>query len=250
MGYDQMNINMAAFRTIKSFVLRKGRMTKAQTLALKTLWPNYGIDYSTGEVFESKKFFPKQAPTVLEIGFGNGQTLLQMAKQYPEVNFLGIEVYQAGIARLLMDLHSANISNVRVISGDAINILQDYIPDKSINIVQLFFPDPWPKTRHHKRRLIQSGFVSLISKKLLVGGIFHFATDWEDYAKHALIVMKDDSNFVRLDNKVEDILLTPQNANAHLLTRSTTKFELRGQKLGYDIYEFMYLLQNLFSNDF
>jgi tRNA (guanine-N7-)-methyltransferase len=220
-------------RKVKSFVLRKGRITTSQQTALQTLWPKYGVDYRDNKLLNLATIFTKKAPIVLEIGFGNGQTLVQTAKQYPELNFIGIEVYQTGIARLLMDIHREQLSNIRIIQGDAIDILCDYIPNSSISTVQVFFPDPWPKARHHKRRLVQPNFITLISNKLIKKGIFHFTTDWADYARHTLEIMESNMEFVRIDNNIKNI-------DTLVLARNTTKFEQRGRLLGHNIYEFIF----------
>lgn len=227
-----MNIN-ARFnlRTVKSFVLRQGRLTARQALALQELWPKYGVDCQPDKKFDLAAIFPRPAPVILEIGFGNGKTLLQMAKQYPEFNFLGIEVYKTGIARLFMDMHMGSITNLRVINGDAVDILRNYFPDARAHIVQLFFPDPWPKTRHHKRRIVRTDFVNLVASKLVENGIFHIATDWADYARQVLEILEVNTKFVRLDNAMTTI---------PTLSRGITKFERRGLQLGHNIYEFVF----------
>ena len=186
------------------------------------------------QVIDLSTIFPKKAPIVLEIGFGTGATLLAMAKQYPEFNFLGIEVYKTGIAKLFIELDKTPVANLRVIHGDAVKILTQHILSSSLQIVQLFFPDPWPKARHHKRRIIQTDFIKLIAKCLVINGILHIATDWADYARHIIEIFADSDNFLRL-NSLE--------ANNLVLNRTTTKFENRGLKLGFIVFT------NLFFNE-
>lgn len=221
-------------RTVRSFVLRKGRLTKAQDTALQTLWPEYGISCVPEELLDLAALFQRDAPTVLEIGFGTGHSLMQMALQNPAMNFIGIEVFQTGIATLLAEIKKYSVTNLRLLHGDAVEFLTNNIPDASLSIVQLFFPDPWQKARHHKRRIVQPNFVSLISKKLITNGLFQVATDWDNYAKHILAVMATKPEFKKLDQA------TSMQQTLH---RMVTKFENRGTKLGYNISDFAFLLQ-------
>jgi len=221
-------------RTVRSFVLRKGRMTKAQDACLQTLWPEYGICCASDELLDVAALFKREAPTVLEIGFGTGHTLIQMALQNPAMNFIGIEVFQTGIATLLAEIKKNSVTNLRLLHGDAIDFLTHNIPDASLSIIQLFFPDPWQKTRHHKRRIVQPSFVSLVSEKLITNGIFHLATDWENYATHILDVMTAKPEFKKLD---------AETSAKKTLNRLVTKFENRGTQLGYAIFDFAFLLQ-------
>ncbi len=218
-------------RTVRSFVTRKGRMTRAQSSSLQELWLEYGISCKPDELVDLEAIFQRKAPTVLEIGFGNGKTLLHMARQHPTMNFIGIEVYQSGITQLLADIHKESLTNIRIFMGDAVEILRNNIPNSSLNILQLFFPDPWPKARHHKRRIIQPNFVSLVSDKLLAKGVLHVATDWENYAMHILEVMYNQHEFIKLDNAI---------SYGQILERIVTKFEQRGCQLGYKIYDFAF----------
>ena len=175
-------------RPIRSFVRREGRMTVAQRRALTQLWPRFGLD-SGGAMLDFAASFGRDAPLVVEIGFGNGESLLAMAAAQPQKNFIGVEVHRPGVGQLLMLLAERGIGNVRLVCDDAKEFLEQRVPDASLDGVQLFFPDPWPKARHHKRRLVQSEFVQLVRRKLRIGGQFHMATDWQHYAEHMLAVM-------------------------------------------------------------
>lgn len=213
-------------RTIRSFVLRAGRITVAQQQALDTLWPHYGI--KPGEdLIDFASAFGREAPIILEIGFGNGESMAKMAEQHADHGFLGIEVHRPGVGHLLQLIHARQLTNVRLIIDDAVDVLAQNIPDASLAGVNLFFPDPWPKKRHHKRRIVQPGFVELIAGKLKPGGLFHFATDWQDYMEHAAIVMAGSKYF------------TPVAVNL-ALPRPATKFQRRGQKLGHGVWDLVY----------
>jgi len=218
-------------RRIRSFVRREGRLTKGQQRALDELWPIYGIDNGNA-VINLNKEFHRDAPKVLEIGFGNGLSLAQMAGDFPENDYLGIEVHRPGVGSLLLLLRDRKIGNVRVMCDDAVDILQHRIEDHSLDRVQIFFPDPWHKKRHHKRRIVQVDFIALIARKLKTGGILHMATDWENYAHHMTEVMKKMTEF---DNtsKNGDYVKRP----AH---RPLTKFEQRGQRLGHQVWDLVY----------
>lgn len=201
----------------RSYVLRQGRMTPAQTRALTELWPQYGIDLS--------QKIPITDPTCLEIGFGMGNSLVTQAKNHPEMQFIGIEVHQPGVGSLLLQLEKNQLSNVAIISHDAVEVLEKYIPDHSLSVIQIFFPDPWPKTRHHKRRLIQPEFVKLLHQKLKPHGILHLATDWENYAEQMQEVISASKLF---------------EPSAHSLERPPTKFEQRGRKLGHGVWDLVF----------
>jgi tRNA (guanine-N7-)-methyltransferase len=213
-------------RTIRSFVLREGRLTAAQQRALDEFWPQYGIEPKPGETLDFPALFGRRAPIVLEIGFGNGATLAEMAHAHPQYDFIGIEVHRPGVGHLLQLLHARDTRNVRVICADAADILQQHIADHSLARVNLFFPDPWPKKRHHKRRLVQDAFVLLLAGKLEQGGVFHFATDWENYMRHVADVMARAPQFA-------------PDADGGL-ARPITKFELRGRKLGHGVWDLVY----------
>ena len=218
-------------RPIRSFVLRTGRLTNAQQKALDNHWQDYGIDYSN-TLLDFEATFGNKNPVTLEIGFGNGESLLEQAINNPDRNFLGIEVHTPGVGHLIHGAQQAGISNLRVIRHDAIEVLNHQIPENSLDRVQLFFPDPWHKKRHHKRRILQDDFVENIRKHLKVGGHFHMATDWENYAEHMLETMGQHQGFFNIagnDRFVSAEGLRPQ-----------TKFERRGLKLGHGVWDMVY----------
>ncbi len=217
-------------RKIRSFVRREGRMTAAQQRALQELWPRYGIDSHT--MIDPSALFGRSAPVTLEIGFGNGDTLLDMARASPESDFIGIEVHRPGVGRLLQALEEQHISNVRVMCDDAVEILQHNLPDHCLQRVLLFFPDPWHKKRHHKRRIVQPGFIGLLARKLQHGGILHMATDWENYAQHMLEVVSASSAFRNCAG--------PGHYSGKPAWRPTTKFERRGQRLGHGVWDLLF----------
>ena len=217
-------------RAIRSFVLRQGRLTKGQQIALKHLWPIYGIEYAESKL-NLPNLFERDAAITLEIGFGNGDSLATMAKAAPERNFLGIEVHRPGVGRLLHLINEYELSNVRVIHHDAVEILKQRIPSHSIDRIQLFFPDPWHKKRHHKRRIMQPEFIQQIHSLLVTGGIFHLATDWENYAQHMRKIMEASNNF-------QNLCTSPFSTRPD--DRPLTKFEKRGLKLGHGVWDLLY----------
>lgn len=218
-------------RTIRSFVKREGRLTQGQQQAIETQWPKYGVDYSE-QFLNFSALFNRDAETVLEIGFGNGDSLCEMAVASPEKNFVGIEVHRPGVGRLLNTIEASAIENLRVSNQDAIDVLEHQIPDQTLDRVQLFFPDPWHKKKHKKRRIVQNKFIEQLAKKLKPGGVFHLATDWEDYAKHMLSVLNSSELF---ENLSEDNTFVPKPAE-----RPTTKFEKRGQRLGHGVWDLLF----------
>lgn len=220
-------------RQIKSFVLRQGRLTKGQEYALETGWPCFGID-AASELLDFSVLFGNAAPVTLEIGFGNGESLAQMALAAPERNFLGIEVHTPGVGHLLHLVQKHQLTNVRVMNTDAVEIIQQRIPEKSLDRVQIYFPDPWHKKRHNKRRIIQAEFVSLLATRLQTGGVLHLATDWEDYAQSMAEVMQTSSDFQTANPTGE--AFSPRPA-----FRPLTKFEQRGLKLGHGVWDLLYL---------
>lgn len=215
----------AKVRPVRSFVLRAGRLTAAQQRALETLWPDYGIDYAP-RLLDLDEVFGRHAPRVVEIGFGNGEVLLALAEAMPDHDFLGIEVHEPGVGHCLLGLARRGLTNVRLIRHDAIEVLAQQIPDGSLARVNLFFPDPWPKKRHHKRRIVQPDFVALLAAKLEHGGLFHVATDWPNYAEHIEAVLASATMLVAVPG------LPP--------ARPGTRFEARGQRLGHPIWERCY----------
>ncbi|MEI7084565.1 tRNA (guanosine(46)-N7)-methyltransferase TrmB [Pectobacterium versatile] len=223
--------NGRPMRRIRSFVRRQGRLTNGQQLALDNYWPVMGVEYQT-ELVDFNALFGRDAPVVLEIGFGMGSSLVTMAAQHPEQNFLGIEVHLPGVGACLAAAQEAGISNLRVMCHDAIEVLMNMIPDGSLSMVQLFFPDPWHKARHNKRRIVQVPFVQLVQSKLKVGGVFHMATDWEPYAQHMLEVMTSVTEYRNLSNNNEYVE-RPES-------RPLTKFEARGQRLGHGVWDLMF----------
>ena len=168
-------------RTVRSFVRRTGRLTPSQERALRELWPTFGISYSE-QALDLNSVFGRIAPRVLEIGFGNGETLVEQAATAPDTDFVGIEVHKPGVGHCLLHAEAAGITNLRLIRHDAVEVAEQQIPDASLSRVNLYFPDPWPKKRHHKRRILQSDFLQLLARKLTSGGSLHIATDWQNYA--------------------------------------------------------------------
>ncbi|QIR15176.1 tRNA (guanosine(46)-N7)-methyltransferase TrmB [Shewanella aestuarii] len=218
-------------RKIRSFVLREGRLTKGQQQAIESYWPTMGLDYSP-ENIDLTKVFGRDADTVLEIGFGMGASLVQMAQAAPDVNYIGIEVHKPGIGTCLSDAGAAGITNLRVYHHDAMEVLEHSIADGSLARVQLFFPDPWHKKRHHKRRIVQPEFAQLIRRKLKVGGVFHMATDWENYSEHMLEVMSAAQGYKNLST-TGTVVERPEY-------RPLTKFEARGHRLGHGVWDIMF----------
>jgi tRNA (guanine-N7-)-methyltransferase len=203
-------------RPIRSYVLRQGRTTPAQKRALETLYPKYGIAFST-----TKLHSPRYAPLVLEIGSGMGETTIAIAKEYPDADFIAVEVHGPGVGSLLNAIERERLSNVRVIRHDAVAVLEQMVNDASLLAIHLFFPDPWPKKRHHKRRLVQPPLASLMARKLMPGGTLHAATDWPDYADQMAAVFGAEP------------LLEP--ATTGFAARPVTKFASRGARLGHPI---------------
>ncbi|KTD48503.1 tRNA (m7G46) methyltransferase, SAM-dependent [Legionella rubrilucens] len=219
-------------RTIKSFVLRAGRTSNRQQQGLEQWLPAYELPFDGG-MWDWQTLFNREAETVVEIGFGMGASLLTMALRHPEINFVGIEVHRAGLGSLAADLHEQGLTNVRLVALDAVEIFKTRIADASLAGIQVFFPDPWPKKRHHKRRLIQPELVSLLAGKLKKGGFLHCATDWQDYADHMLAVL---DNEPALANQQAEGGFSPRPE-----TRPLTKFEQRGQRLGHGVWDLIYL---------
>jgi tRNA (guanine-N7-)-methyltransferase len=217
-------------RTIRSFVRREGRMTRAQELALARLWPRYGLDAEG--LLDLDSCFGRKAPRTLEIGFGNGEVLACLAQREPGTDFLGIEVHRPGIGHLLLELERRELDNVRVICADAVRVIEHGVPEASLDRVLVFFPDPWPKKRHRKRRIVQPALVGQLARALRPGGLLHLATDWEDYARHMLAVMGETAFFRNLAG-------TGTTAPRPDY-RPVTRFERRGRQLGHGVWDLLF----------
>lgn len=228
---DQDPLTGKVMRKVRSFVLREGRLTAGQQRALDSLWPRFGLERSSGEL-DAEAVFGRDASRVLEIGYGMGQSLVQMAAAEPDKDFIGIEVHRPGVGSLLMAIEEAGISNLRSYCDDAVDILELCIADNSLARVQLYFPDPWHKKKHHKRRIVQPAWLQLVQRKLAAGGMLHMATDWEDYAVHMLEMMQAESGW---DSQAEggSYVERPQ-------WRPETKFERRGAGLGHGVWDLLY----------
>jgi len=216
-------------RKVRSFVRRPGRVTAAQRRALSDLAPRFLVPFRETRL-DCAAVFGRDTMRVLDIGFGDGEALLSTATGAPDADFLGVEVHEPGVGHLLLLLERAHIDNVRVVVRDAVEVMDQMLPAGSFDAVNLFFPDPWPKKRHHKRRLVQPEFVDRVARVLRRGGLFHVATDWQDYADHITEVMSAREDFVRLDEPPAD----------RLALRAPSKFERRGQALGHDVLDFYY----------
>jgi tRNA (guanine-N7-)-methyltransferase len=224
-------VNSPPLRTVRSYVLRSGRKTESQQRAYEMLWPRFGLrtidgipaslspDGHTGEV-------------VLEIGFGMGDSLAEMASCHPETFFIGIEVHKPGVGRLMNLAEERGISNLRIYAEDALEVLEKSVPDHRLSKVQLFFPDPWPKKKHHKRRIVQPSFARLVQKKLRPGGVLHMATDWQNYAEQMMEVMSQTEGFANVAG--------PGQFSPRPSSRPATKFEQRGLKLGHGVWDLLF----------
>lgn len=228
---DEFNEDGKFMRKVRSFVRREGRLTKGQEKALADLWPVMGVDFAPAKL-DLTTLFGREAPVVLEIGFGMGASLVEMAKHAPEKNFIGIEVHTPGVGACLSAAEEADVTNLRVFCHDAIEVLDLMIPDASLACLQLFFPDPWHKKRHHKRRIVQPEFAQKIRQKIAVGGVFHMATDWENYAEHMLEVMSAAEGYENTS--------TTGNWVERPEWRPLTKFEQRGHRLGHGVWDLIF----------
>ncbi|MCY4045247.1 MAG: tRNA (guanosine(46)-N7)-methyltransferase TrmB [Cellvibrionales bacterium] len=230
--HNNESIDNPAIRRIKSFVLRTGRMTPGQQAAYEAFYKKYGLTLSDAQLNFSA-LFGNDNPVVLEIGFGMGDSLFQMAKANPEVNYIGVEVHTPGVGRLLNLVSDAELSNVRVFEEDAIKVLDQMIPDNGLSGVQIYFPDPWHKRKHHKRRIVQPEFIQHLVTKLGPEGFIHLATDWEHYAYHMLEVVNANPN---LRNASEDNSFIPRPD-----ARPLTKFEKRGERKGHGVWDLWFI---------
>ena len=229
---DQENAGEKRYRrSVRSYVLRAGRVTGGQQRALDELWPEFGIEAGKG-LLEFGTLFGNANPVIMEIGFGNGEATWRMAKAHPEENYLGVEVHRPGVGRLLLNIEEQGLANVRIACEDAVELLRERIPDASLAGLRIYFPDPWPKKRHHKRRIVQPAFAALAARKIRSGGILHLATDWMPYAEFMLEVMQGSAEFENL-SPTGDYCAKPD-------WRPPTKYEQRGERLGHRVADLVY----------
>jgi tRNA (guanine-N7-)-methyltransferase len=225
---------MSEHRPIRSFVMRAGRMTAGQARALQELWPRFGVEF-TAAPLSLEAVFGRAAPRTLEIGFGNGEHLARLAATHPERDYLGIEVHRPGVGHLLMLAEAQALTNVRVSSHDAVEVLREQLPPASLDEALVLFPDPWHKKRHHKRRLIQGDFVELLATRLKPGGVLKLATDWEEYAVQMLEVLGASKSYRNLSPS-GDWMPRPEE-------RAPTRFEKRGARLGHGVWDLAFQRQ-------
>lgn len=223
-------------RHIRSFVLRRGHISAAQQRALDDLLPKYQVQYQQ-EPVNLLQLFGREAPTVLEIGCGMGETTAAIAQAHPEINFLGCEVFAAGVGALAKRLEEMQLSNVRIIRHDAVEVVRDMIAENALDGVHIFFPDPWRKARHHKRRLVATPFIELLSSRIRPAGYLHCATDWENYAEQMMDVLSAEPTLTNLhgDHQWSPVMGNP------LCERPRTKFQARGENLGYGIWDLVFI---------
>ncbi|MGV6987804.1 tRNA (guanosine(46)-N7)-methyltransferase TrmB [Testudinibacter sp. P80/BLE/0925] len=219
-------------RKVRSFVLRTGRLSDYQKNAMNNHWADFGLEYQATP-FDFSAIYGNDNPVVLEIGFGMGTSLVEMAKNNPDRNYLGIEVHTPGVGACVALAVQEKVTNLRVICHDAMEILRDSIADHSLGGLQLFFPDPWQKSKHHKRRIVQPEFIRLIQQKLKCGGFIHMATDWQNYAEHMLETLQH-SDELHNQSATNDYIPRPD-------FRPLTKFEQRGQKLGHGVWDLYFI---------
>ena len=218
-------------RPIRSYVLRTGRMTPGQQRAFEQNWERFGLEVDNG-VLDYDATFGRPGPRVLEIGFGMGQSLVEMAELAPGSNFIGIEVHKPGVGKLLHSMVERDVDNIRIYCHDAVEVLRDCIAEASLDTIQVFFPDPWHKKKHHKRRLIQPAFVGLLVSRLQVGGTLHLATDWENYAEQMMTVLGAEQGLFNAHGAGQ---FAPRPEQ-----RPLTKFELRGERLGHGVWDLVF----------
>ena len=216
-------------RLIRSYVKREGRLTSGQKKALEKYWNRYGIDYDGSELDLTEKF-TRIAPLVIDIGSGMGETTIKIASEHPENNYLSIEVHKPGVGSLLRQINDHNLTNIRIMSHDIVEILQNSLPGRCVDMVYIFFPDPWPKKKHFKRRLINDSFLEKLKYKLKPNARIYISTDWINYAEHILEAFSKNGHFLNLS--------ATNKFSPRPRWRPSTKFELRGEKLGHDIFDF------------
>lgn len=226
-----MNTTPRPRRTVRSFVKRTGRLTPAQQRAMQELWPRYGVELSD-KPLNLNEIFGRDADKVVEVGFGNGDSLVRMAAENPHFDFLGIEVHEPGIGHCLLQAAREGVENLRLINHDAVEIFAHHLPPASLSRVNLLFPDPWPKKRHHKRRILQPSFLGLLASALRKGGEVYIATDWRNYAEHVDEIMNSSDDF--------DVVARREHAGDEPLDRPMTKFEARGLRKGHRIWDWCY----------
>jgi tRNA (guanine-N7-)-methyltransferase len=218
-------------RKIRSFIRRQGRITQGQEFALENYWDKYCL--TPDKALDEIQAFGRHAPLCVEIGFGNGACLSELAAANADKDYIGIEVHRPGVGHLMMQLEQQGLNNVRIYCHDAIEVLTNNLADDSLAAVHLFFPDPWPKKKHHKRRIVQASFMELLAKKLQSGGYFHAATDWEKYAENMLKVLSADNRFSNA-SRTEKYCEKPAY-------RPLTKFEQRGLRLGHGVWDLVFI---------
>jgi tRNA (guanine-N7-)-methyltransferase len=221
----------AGRRPVRSFVLRGGRLTEGQKRALDEYWPRFGIEKGES-LLDFKTLFGNGAPVIMEIGFGNGDATWQMAQACPAQNYVGVEVHQPGVGHLLLKIKQHGIENIRIVSEDAVEFLRERVAEESLDGVRIYFPDPWPKKRHNKRRIIQPALIALLASRMRPGALLHLATDWEPYAAYMLEVMQSSDGFVNL-SPTGDFCAQPE-------WRPRTKYEKRGEGLGHQVRDLLF----------
>lgn len=228
-------LDIITVRKVQTFMRRNGRFSQQNKQAMQDHWGFYGLEYNA-QIFDFKQIFNNDNPVILEIGFGMGISLAQMAKDNPNLNYLGIEVHKPGVGSCINLCANENLTNIRLICHDAIEVLHNCIKDQSISGLQVFFPDPWMKKKHHKRRIIQPHFLQLILPKLKNNAFIHLATDWQNYAEHMLEVMQNQnySNQLKNQSTTQDFIPRPS-------FRPLTKFEQRGQRLNHEIWDLYFI---------
>jgi tRNA (guanine-N7-)-methyltransferase len=219
----------AGHRPVRSYVLRQGRVSKAQRRAHDTLLPRYGVSFEPRPL-DFSALFGRHAPCILEVGFGMGETTAEIAAAHPQNDYLAVDVHTPGVGSLLKKIEERGLTNILIVQRDAAEVLEHMIAPATLDGVHVFFPDPWPKKRHHKRRLLKAPFVALLASRLKTGGYIHVATDWEEYAQEVLQVMSDEK---QLENSASAFAARPHD-------RPLTKFEERGLKLGHRVWDIVF----------